>query len=96
MKSCQIALSCAIWLCMRIRSLISCWMKRVTEAVKMCKYCEIDDTKLMNGKTFSILGTKYPCALHIRDHSKRLIVEFGDVEIFSREVNYCPMCGRKL
>lgn len=62
----------------------------------MCKYCEIDDTKLMKGKTFNILGRKCQCAVYIRDHSNHLIVEFGNEEIFSKEVNYCPMCGREL
>ena len=51
----------------------------------MCKYCEIDDTKLMKGKTFNILGRKCQCAVYIRDHSNHLIVEFGNEEDYCKE-----------
>lgn len=51
----------------------------------MCKYC-----KLVSGETKSM--NKYE-NLFISRHCNTYFIECDDDEI---EINYCPMCGRKL
>lgn len=64
-----------------------------------CSYCHdknLDGTKMMKGKSYNILGDKYDTAVYLRETNNNLVVEFGNEEIFSKKINYCPMCGRKL
>lgn len=65
----------------------------------MCKYCEnLNDSgsEIMIGKAFNILGCKFDTGVYVNESTKKLTVEFGEEEIFSKKINYCPMCGRKL
>lgn len=65
----------------------------------MCEYCQIlddDGTKMMKGKSYNILGARHETAVFIRDSNNNLVVELGNETIFSKQIKFCPMCGRKL
>lgn len=62
----------------------------------MCEYCENEDSEIMQGNQYNILGRTFFTGVYVRESSRDLIVEFGDECIFQRKINYCPMCGRKL
>lgn len=63
----------------------------------MCKYCEDGSIERLTQRTnvkdkvaaFSLIGFK-------EDGSKELLVSVEDTAVFALQVNYCPMCGRKL
>lgn len=61
----------------------------------MCKYCD-DDSKVMSGKNYKILGNIFEVGAFVLPEENKLIVEFGDEVIFAKRINYCPICGRKL
>lgn len=58
----------------------------------MCKYCELDKDGIAEPL---VSGLGVCCELVIEKNNYYLVI-YGDSEVYSEPVHYCPFCGREL
>ena len=63
----------------------------------MCKYCDDEESIIIQGKKEKIFGEDFPVDIWIScSNPRRLLVHVRDKEMISLKIKYCYMCGRKL
>lgn len=65
--------------------------------IEMCAYCsECEDGDMISGKTYSVFGARVYTSSDMEREEKRIRFYIDDELAVSIDINYCPMCGRKL
>lgn len=58
----------------------------------MCKYCDLDE----NGISEPLVSGLGVCCELVIENNHYYLVIYGDSEVYSDPIHYCPFCGKEL